>query len=45
MTLFAGVIKLSAWGARDSESILAALGYVVVFTAIGVRWFQWDSRQ
>lgn len=45
MTLFAGVMKLSAWGARDSESILAAVGYVVVFTAIGVRWFQWDSRQ
>jgi ABC-2 type transport system permease protein len=45
MTLFAGVMKLSAWGATDTESVLAAIGYVVVFTAIGVRWFQWDGRQ
>ncbi|MGD0198678.1 MAG: ABC transporter permease [Solirubrobacteraceae bacterium] len=44
MTLFAGVIKLSAWATNDTESVLAAIGYVVVFTAIGVRWFKWDSR-
>ncbi len=44
MTLFAAVMKLSTWGARDTESILAALGYIVVFTTLGVRWFLWDAR-
>ena len=42
MKLFPG--KLSAWATNDTESVLAAIGYVVVFTAIGVRWFKWDSR-
>jgi ABC-2 type transport system permease protein len=44
MTLFAGVLKLSTWGAHDVESLLAALGYTVVFAAIGIRWFQWEVR-
>lgn len=45
MTLFAGVIRLSSWSATDSEAILACVGYIVFFTAIGVRWFQWDARE
>jgi ABC-2 type transport system permease protein len=45
MTLFAAVMKLSTWGARDTESILAAFGYILAFTTLGVRWFHWDARQ
>jgi len=45
MTLFGGVMKLSAWSTTDTETILAAIGYVVVFTGIGVRWFRWDAQQ
>jgi ABC-2 type transport system permease protein len=44
MTLFAAVLKLSAWDAHDSLILLACAGYVVVFAAIGIRWFQWDAR-
>ena len=44
MTLFAGVLNLSAWDAHDSLILLACGGYIVVFTAIGIRWFQWDAR-
>lgn len=44
MALFAGVLKLSAWGGHDVESLLAAIGYTVVFSAIGIRWFQWEVR-
>ena len=44
MTLFAGVLKLSAWNAHDLESLLAAIGYVVVFGFVGIRWFQWEIR-
>jgi ABC-2 type transport system permease protein len=44
MTLFAGVLNLHAWYSRDTLSILACVGYIVVFTGIGIRWFQWDAR-
>jgi ABC-2 type transport system permease protein len=44
MTLFAAVIHLSTWDTHDSLSLLACGGYIVVFAAIGIRWFQWDAR-
>src|ERR1700728_1503932 len=44
MTLYAGVLKLSAWNARDLESLLVVVGYIVVFSFIGIRWFQWEVR-
>lgn len=44
MTLFAAVLNLSDWDAHDSLTLLACGGYVVLFTAIGIRWFQWDAR-
>jgi ABC-2 type transport system permease protein len=44
MTLFAGVLKLSAWDRRASLSLLVCVGYIVVFGAIGIRWFRWDAR-
>jgi ABC-2 type transport system permease protein len=44
MTLFAAVLNLSTWDAHDSLALLACGGYIVVFAAIGIRWFQWDAR-
>lgn len=44
MTLFAAVLNLSSWDSRDSLTLLACGGYIVVFAAIGIRWFQWDAR-
>jgi ABC-2 type transport system permease protein len=44
MTLFAGVLDLSAWGVRESLCIVACFGYTVFFAAIGIRWFQWEAR-
>ena len=44
MTLFAGVLNLHAWSSHDTLSVLACLGYIVVFAGIGIRWFQWDAR-
>jgi ABC-2 type transport system permease protein len=44
MTLFAGVLNLNAWNSHDTFSVLACLGYIVVFAGIGIRWFQWDAR-
>jgi len=44
ITLFAGVLNLSAWNARDFESLVAVAGYIIVFSFIGIRWFQWEVR-
>ncbi len=44
MTLFAGVLNLHAWVARDTEALAASLGYVIIFAGIGIRWFRWDAR-
>jgi ABC-2 type transport system permease protein len=44
MTLFAAVLNLSAWDTNNSLALLACGGYIVVFAAIGIRWFQWDAR-
>ena len=44
MTLFAGVLNLHSWYSRDTLSLLACGGYIVVFAGIGIRWFQWDAR-
>lgn len=44
MTLFAGVLNLHAWYSRDTLSLVACLGYIVVFAGIGIRWFRWDAR-
>jgi ABC-2 type transport system permease protein len=44
MNLFAAVLDLSTWDAHDSLTLLASGGYIVVFAAVGIRWFQWDAR-
>jgi ABC-2 type transport system permease protein len=44
MTLFAAVLNLSSWDSHDSFTLLACGGYIAVFAAIGIRWFQWDAR-
>jgi ABC-2 type transport system permease protein len=44
MTLFAGVLKLSTWYSRDTLSLVACAGYIVVFAGLGIRWFRWDAR-
>jgi len=44
MTLFAGVLNLHSWGSHDTYSLLACLGYIVIFAGIGIRWFRWEAR-
>lgn len=35
---------LAAWSSRDTESLLAYAGYIVVLATIGIRWFRWEAR-
>ena len=44
MTLFAGVLNLHAWYSRDTLSLLACFGYIVICAGVGIRWFRWDPR-
>ena len=44
MTLFAGVLNLSAWSHHDSLTLAVCVAYIIVFAGIGIRWFQWDAR-
>lgn len=44
MTLFSDVIGTTSWVDNDTYALLACLGYVVVFTFIGVRWFRWETH-
>ena len=44
MTLFASVLHVGAWNTHDSETLLTIVGYIAVFTGIGVTQFKWDAR-
>ncbi len=44
MRLFVGILNLSEWNARDTESLIVVLGYIVGFSVIGIRWFKWEVR-
>lgn len=44
MTLFTDALNASSWSGQDTNALLACIGYVAVFTFIGVRWFRWNSR-
>lgn len=44
MNLFAGALNPSAWNGQDTLALAACAGYVLVFAAIGIRWFRWDPQ-
>ncbi|MGZ4660034.1 MAG: ABC transporter permease [Arthrobacter sp.] len=44
MTLFSDVLNQSPWNVQDTYSLLACLGYIIVFAFIGVRWFRWNTH-
>jgi len=44
MALFSDVLSQSPWSGQDTNSLLACVGYIIVFAFVGIRWFRWDSR-
>jgi ABC-2 type transport system permease protein len=44
ITLFDGVVNLSAWGSLEWAALCVSAGYAVVGTFIGIRWFRWEAR-
>ncbi len=45
MTLFSDVLNQSPWNGQDTYSLLACVGYVIVFASIGIRWFRWNTAR
>ena len=43
-TLLLASMAPSIWNMIDTYALLASIGYFVVFTAIGVRLFRWESN-
>jgi ABC-2 type transport system permease protein len=44
ITLFSDVLSRAPWSDQDTYSLLACVGYIIVFAFIGIRWFRWDAR-
>lgn len=44
MTLFATVLNQTAWNIDDTYSLLACVGYIIVFAYVGIRLFRWETR-
>jgi ABC-2 type transport system permease protein len=44
MTLYARVLAPAAWSSRDTESVLACAGYIVILATAGILWFRWEAR-
>jgi ABC-2 type transport system permease protein len=42
--VYEGIPNLGVWDVHTSLALLACLGYIAVFGAIGVKWFRWDAR-
>ncbi|MBS1674865.1 MAG: ABC transporter permease [Actinobacteria bacterium] len=44
MNLFTDAASGTGWADQDTSAVIACVGYIVVFSFIGIRWFRWDSR-
>ena len=44
MTLFSDVLTWSQWSGQDTFALLVSVGFVILFTFIGIRWFRWSAR-
>lgn len=43
IAMFTAVPGVGQWSATDTGALLACAGYLVVFAAIGIRWFRWET--
>ena len=44
ISMLAGAMAPSTWSTNTWWSVLASVGYSLVFIAVGIRWFQWEAR-
>jgi ABC-2 type transport system permease protein len=44
VSMLTGAMAPGTWNADNWWSVLVSLGYTVAFAAVGIRWFQWQTR-
>ncbi|MBB5633165.1 ABC-2 type transport system permease protein [Cryobacterium mesophilum] len=44
MTLFSDALNWSPWSDQDTFALLVGIGYIVIFSFVGIRLFRWDSK-
>jgi ABC-2 type transport system permease protein len=44
IAIFQSVLHQTAWDGHTWLSLLACFAYILVCSAIGIKWFQWDAR-
>ena len=42
--LFHAVLAAGNWSATDIGALLACLGYILIFSVLGIRFFRWDTH-
>ncbi len=42
-TILAAGMQISSWDSTTSMALLVTLGYAVVFSFLGIKWFRWNS--
>ncbi|HWK04186.1 MAG TPA: ABC transporter permease [Puia sp.] len=43
--IVAAGLEPATWNNQTSMALLITLGYSVLFTTLGIKWFRWDGRQ
>jgi len=44
ITIFQSALHQTAWDNHTWLCLLACFGYIVIFAAIGIKWFKWDTN-
>jgi len=44
INMLAGAMTPATWNSDNWWSVLVSLAYSLVFVAVGIRWFQWETR-
>ena len=44
ISMLAGAMAPATWNSDNWWSVLVSLAYSLVFVAMGIRWFQWETR-
>ncbi|MDQ4212820.1 ABC transporter permease [Microbacterium sp. ASV81] len=44
MNLFTDAAAGTGWADQDTYAMIACVGYIAVFSFLGIRWFRWDSH-
>jgi hypothetical protein len=32
------------WNSETTKALLITIGYTIIFTFLGIKWFKWDAK-